>query len=102
MPAMARQGRNTSRDGGEERKGGAPGAGVGAGATTQSGTAPPGSKAAAPATVQPIKERSAKGEETPLPPLSDSEAKALGLVYTKVARVSERDTAEKLVRPKTR
>lgn len=29
-------------------------------------------------------------------------AKALGLVYTKVARVSERDTAEKLVRPKTR
>jgi len=27
-------------------------------------------------------------------------AKALGLVYTKVARVSERDTAEKLVRPR--
>ena len=30
------------------------------------------------------------------------EAKALGLVYTKVARVSERDTAEKLVRPRVR
>jgi hypothetical protein len=29
-------------------------------------------------------------------------AKALGLVYTKVARVSDRDTAEKLVRPKAR
>ena len=28
-----------------------------------------------------------------------SKAKALGLVYTKVARVSDRDTAEKLVRP---
>ena len=31
-----------------------------------------------------------------------AKAKALGLVYTKVARVSERDTAEKLVRPKAR
>jgi hypothetical protein len=29
-----------------------------------------------------------------------AKAKSLGLVYTKVARVSERDTAEKLVRPR--
>src|SRR6187455_3170189 len=72
MRPMARQGRNASRDRGDDRKGAPPAANTAEQRRTDKAP-PPGrpAEAARPA------ERLVKQEEAPLPPLSDSEARAL-------------------------